>query len=952
MRGFTPAEWERLGPLLDQALDLDQTAREAFIEREALEDPQLKRDLDELVEAASVTDGFLDVSGGGGALALMGAELDDSESGLEEGSRIGPYRVLGELGHGGMGRVYMAERADGLWERRVALKVVRRDLPSGEIMDRFLYERRILARLDHPNIARLLDGGATDDGQPYFAMELVEGESILEYCDGRRLSIDQRLELFTHACDAVQYAHQSLVIHRDLKPSNIQVTDAGQLKLLDFGIAKVLSDSNTASPPAIALTQVGLPAMTPEYAAPEQLLGKTVTTATDVYSLGVLLYELLTGHRPYRFERQTPAEIERVVCGQVPIRPSAAVTRSETIHRPDGTTDTVTPEEVARARSARPDRLKRHLRGDLELIVLRALQKDPERRYPTADGLARDIRAFREGRPILARPEAWTYRLRTFTKRNKAGVAAGLVLAAVMGGGVWSTLWQASVASAEAARARNVKSVVLGIFDMFDPQTSPIDSVTGRDILEAGVARAETDLMGQPDTQAELFATFGTIYTRLSDYDRGLPLLERAIELRRQSHLRSDSVLANMIAGLGSALSEKGEYEQAEALHQESLAIRTRLFGAASPQVTRGMSGLASVLRGRGEYQVAISQYEEVLERDVSHYGDVHERVAEGLGELASTYWSAGLPRKARPYAEQALAMRIEVSGEEHVETATARSNLGTILLRLDDLEGADSLFQAVLAFDRRRFGEEHQYTATLKNNLAVVRREKGDLAGAETLFRAVVEYDIEKLGRRHRYTPIAMHNLLGVLRDQGSIAEAEALANEALEINLELYGERHVAVARSWADIASVQLAAGQPTSALRSYRRSLDLYHAADSTHPQVAEAQMGLAETLLRLGRGDESIEPLRLALARRIEVDGDAVRVADVRGLLGRALAETGALDEAEIQLTAALEGYRVFGWPRRLLEPARTALASLYRTQGRTAEARALEQEQVTTFATR
>lgn len=944
MRGFTPDEWHRLGPLLDQALDLDRSAREAFLEHIGNEDQQLKRSLDELIAAASFSDGFLDVSGGGGALALMGAELDDSESRLSEGSRVGPYRILRELGSGGMGRVYSAERADGLWERKVALKLVRRDLPSAAIMERFLYERRILARLDHPNIARLLDGGATQDGQPYFAMELVEGQSLLDFCDGRRLSIDQRLELFTHACDAVQYAHQSLVIHRDLKPSNIQITESGQLKLLDFGIAKLLSAAGDASQPTITLTQVALPAMTPEYAAPEQLLGKTVTTATDVYSLGVVLYELLTGHRPYRFERQTPAEIERVVCGQQPIRPSAAVTRSETIHRADGSTDTVTPEDVADARSVRPDRLKRHLRGDLELIVLRALQKDPQRRYPTADSLARDIRNFREDRPVVARPEGLTYRLNRFVARNKAGVAAAALLTIVLAGGIWTTLWQASVASSEAAHAGNVKSVVLGIFDMFDPETNPIDSLTGRDILEAGVARAESDLTGQPDTQAELFATFGTIYTRLSDYERGLPLLERAVQLRRRTHPRGDSVLATMIADLGLALSEKGEFAEAEELHQEAFDIRTQIFGTASPQVSRSVSGIASVLRGRGEFDEAIARYEEVLERDLSHYGESHEYVAEDLGELAETYRGAGRPREARPYAEQALTMRIAVSGEEHVETATARNNLGTILLSLGDLDGADSLFRAVLEFDQRRFGDKHQYTATVKNNLAVVRREKGDLVGAEALFRDVVDYDIEELGRRHRYTPIAMTNLLGVLRDQGSVVEAEGLGREALEINMDLYGERHVAVAGSWASIGSVQLAAGRPAAAEVSYLRSLEIFRAADSTHSAMATAETGLGETLLRLGKGSEAVAPLTNALVRRLEATGEGAAVADTRALLGQALMETGDLEQAEEELAAALQSYRVVGWPRRHVEPTQTALARLFRMQGRESEASALERE--------
>ena len=939
MIGFSPEEWHRLGPLLDRALDLEGPERADFLERTGREDPALRDELDRLVRAATVSDGFLDSGQVAEALAILGADLEHEAPDFPPGSRVGPYRILEDVGRGGMGRVYSAERADGLWERRVALKLVRRDLPSREILDRFLYERRILARLAHPNIAAMLDGGATEEGQPYFAMELVEGMPLTEYCDAHRLTIERRLDLFLRACDAVQYAHQSLVIHRDLKPSNIQVTEDGQVKLLDFGIAKILDPAQDATPPSVTLTGVaGVQAMTPEYAAPEQLLGQRVTTATDVYSLGVLLYELLTGHRPYRFERQTPAEIERVVCGSQPPRPSAVVTRTETIHKRDGTTETLHPADVAAARGARPERLKRRLKGDLELIVLKALQKDPERRYPTADALARDIRRFREGRPVRARPEALTYRLSRFVARNKAGVGAAAILALVLTAGVTATVWQASVASAEAARAGNVRNVIVGLFDMFDPQTMPIDSLSGRDILEAGVARAEADLVGQPDIQSELLATFGQIYTRLSDYDRGLPLMQEAIRLRRSVAPAGDSVLARILTAYGTALSEKGEYEEARRVHDESLAMRRRLFGADSPEATRGMAGIAGVLSGMGQYDSAITAYEEVLERDLSHHGDVHAFVAEDLGALASAWRSAGRPRDAEPYARAALEMRLEVSGSEHVETATAMNNLGTILYRQGDLAGADSLFRKVLEFDVRRFGDRHQYTATVRNNLAVIKRERGHLSEAEALFRAVVEYDLEALGRRHQYTPVAIRNLTGVLRDLGRVDEADRWAREAMEINRDLYGDDHQEVGKSWELVGSVQRAAGQHSEAEGSYLRALDILEQRAPDHADMATTLLGYGELLLDLGRVGAAVPHLERALAVRKDALGDGPATAQAEVRLGEALTRQGRLNEAEAHLRSALQRYSSMAWSHRNHFAAVEALASVWQLQGRTAEA--------------
>jgi serine/threonine-protein kinase len=385
---ITPAEWERVAAVLDGALDLSRSEWPAYLQQACGGDDQLRARVERLLEAGLRTDGLLDTPPSAWLTAII---ADNGESALPQ-TRFGPFRAIGILGHGGMGTVYLAERADGEFEQRVALKVIRPGIDSKEILRRFLSERQILARLQHPNIARLLDGGRSEDGQPWFALDLVDGEAITAYCDARQLPVPRRLELFEEVCEAVAHAHGTEVIHRDLKPSNILVTAMGRVQLLDFGIAKLLREGDPSE-----LTLTGLRIMTPDYAAPEQVRVERVTPATDIYALGAVLYELLTGYRAHNFTRYPPtvAEIERVVCTEDPEAPSSIVTHivaTEQFRR----IAKRTPEEVARARGTEPERLHQQLKGELDRIVLTALRKQPDQRYPSVAALLADVRTCRQ----------------------------------------------------------------------------------------------------------------------------------------------------------------------------------------------------------------------------------------------------------------------------------------------------------------------------------------------------------------------------------------------------------------------------------------------------------------------------------------------------------------------------------------------------------------------------
>ena len=480
----------------------------------------------------------------------MDAPLTDSPGAeqLATGARVGDYEVVRHLGSGGMGSVYLAVRADRRYRKEVAIKILKRGLDSEEILRRFRQERQILASLDHPNVARLLDAATSDAGQPCFVMEYVEGTRIDRYCDDRRLSIRERLELFRTVCDAVQAAHRGLVVHRDLKPGNILVTTEGAPKLLDFGVAKLLDPDSF--PQTVVPTALPYHPMTPDYASPEQVRGEAITTASDVYSLGVLLYRLLTGHRPYRVDLRRPAEMERVICEVEPEKPSATTSSSR-----DGT---ATSETRPRAEGS-PEKLRRRLAGDLDTIVLKALAKEATHRYGSVFQLSEDLRRHLEGLPILARRPTFGYRAGKFLRRYRAGVAMACLSVALLLAGIATTTWQAQIARSERARAESEKAVaeeavsfMETLFEIADPSQAKGETVTALEILEKGAERF-AELEDQPQVQARLMDSIGRSYQGLGLYEEAARQLEEALETRRRvlgdDHLETAETLDNL-AGL------------------------------------------------------------------------------------------------------------------------------------------------------------------------------------------------------------------------------------------------------------------------------------------------------------------------------------------------------------------------------------------------------------------
>jgi serine/threonine-protein kinase len=747
--------WPEVKSLLEQALEVPPEERPALFVRLGAE-PALVAEVQALLALEDQAAGFIDEP-------LFSFEQPAPE--LETGRLLGHWRLLRPLGTGGMGAVYLAKRDDGAFDLTAALKLLKTGLDTEELIARFEAERRILARLIHPNIARLLDGGTAEDGRPYLVMEHVEGEPIDVHCDRHRLSTRARLELFRSVCSAVQLAHQNLVVHRDLKPANILVTSDGTVKLLDFGIAKLLAPQQDVGDTAPTLVQGRAP-LTPRYASPEQfLLGEPITTASDVYSLGVILYELLTGHRPYRLDALSQTEMERVVCGAVPPRPSTVVRRSEELATADGGRLLLTPDAVAGVRESDPVRLSRRLAGDLDTILLTALRKEPGRRLASAGQLSEEIRLYLAGLPIGSRPDSFGYRAGKFLVRHAFGVtvAAGALalLLAFAGAMTWQRA-EIAARSREVARERDrtkaTKEFLLDLIGQADPRRAKGQEITVRQVLDqrAGTLPGETTL--DPATRADLLDALGVAYRSLGQFEKAGPLLREALALRRRALGDEHVQVAESLHDLANLERELHHPAEAERLTRQALAIQRRAFPQGHRDLARGLNNLASLLREK----------------------------ADAAGKSGGP-----LLAEAEVLAREGLAMKLRLFGENNAEVALSLNTLAAILVREGRLAEAEPLVRQSIALRRALDGSLSPGLAKAINNLAILLEDEGRLAEAEKLSR-------DSLAMRRQLYPEGHQELVGSLESlsdlrtrQGDKVEAAALLREAQEMAKRLEGDR-----------------------------------------------------------------------------------------------------------------------------------------------------------------
>lgn len=795
--GSSSAEWARIDALFDEALDLPPDGWAAFIAERCADEPAIGEAVLRLLEATLETRSFLESTNSLVSGPLLGEVADalERESAVASQSVVPKYRLLREIGRGGTGTVYLAERENADFGQRVALKLLRRGLDTDDIVRRFMAERRILGSLSHPGIATLIDGGATEDGRPFLVMEYVEGEPITAYCDRHRLGIGERLRLFTEVAAAVQYAHRNLVIHRDLKPTNILVTAEGSIKLLDFGIAKLLSpDQDDASRPH---TRTGVRPMTLRFASPEQVSGDPITTATDVYQLGVLLYMLLTGRHPLEADLASPAALERAVRESEPTRPSVAVGQAPSARTATSVTleeASVTHEEVsavapataaqlARLRGTEPGRLRRALRGDLDVIVLKALRKEPERRYASADAMVADIERHLRGLPIRARPDTLGYRARSFARRQPMLVALIALALASAGVYIWTLTNHArrleaerNRARLEAAKAEQVRDFLIDLFRVADPSETRGHTVTAREILDAGAQRIRTELHDQPALKAELLTTMATVYLGTSLHGRARPLIEEALELREATDPRDSAAIALNLHQLANAVARTDRRDAIE-YFERALAAAERAYGPDAPQV-------AAVLRNYAlNLDPADPERWRLFDRALAILRDGEDDVREELATLlaATTYGAPDTLFDGIARLREALEIRRELYGEEHPLVATSLSDLA-LALEPSDPESAEAMMRHALEIHRNAAGESHTTTLTLANNLAGLLRDRGELDEAESLYREVLRIRRAEFGGEPVLIAYPAYGLGQVLLARGRPGEAEPLLREVAE--------------------------------------------------------------------------------------------------------------------------------------------------------------------------
>jgi serine/threonine-protein kinase len=815
----SPERWRRINDTLDEALDLAPELRAGFLARSCGDDAALRTEVEQLLRSCESTGGLLDAPAPGLAAALAGG----GEPGLPEGTLVGPYRIVRELASGGMGTVYLAERDDPRLRQRVALKMVRQGLHADYLVRRFLEERQILASLEHPGIARLMDGAVTPAGVPWFAMEYVEGVPLDEYCDRHRLGVDERLRLFAQVCEAVQYAHRNLVAHRDLKPCNILVTESGQPKLLDFGIARLVAGG---APAADDRTGIGPRLLTPEYASPEQLRGEPVSTATDVYSLGVILYQLLTGRRPYRPRGESRWELPGALLGP-PERPSAVAAAREDVG------------EAAAARGTTPARLARRLAGDLDAIVLKAMRPEPGQRYATAEQLAADLRRHATGLPVAARVDTRWYRVRKFVSRHRAGVAASLAALVLLMGFAVVTRVQAMRIAAERDRAQQVESFLLGLFDRSDLYQGSTRAVTVRDLLDRGAA--EIADVRQPEVRWRLQLALGHAYYGQGDYGRAIALLDSSYTALRKLRGERDQETIAIANQLANVLRVAGRYDRAQALYRVILDARRREMGAESVEVARSLNGLAMVLRMQGRYAEAERLLREALAIDRAHARDAPTGLPQTLNNLGHVMRESGRLREAEALHRESLAVRRAVWGPEHFEVTVSLANLAGVLRDRGDQAGADTLYRQVLALRRRLAGEEHPDLAMDRAGYAQLLHLRGDLEGAEVLYRRALDVQRRVLPPGHALTATTLTGLGALLVVRNRPADALPLLEEALAARRTALPPGHWYVAETESALGACLSALGRPAEGEPLLVRSAVVLESALGRESTLARAAL---------------------------------------------------------------------------------------------------------------
>ena len=898
--------WKRVEALLNEALDIRQEDRSAFLDRSCAGDPQLRREVDSLLASVDKSVGFIERP-----LQQVAQLLTEESEG--PGSRIQAYELLKLIGEGGMGKVYLAARADDQYSKQVAIKLLQAGFAQTTAMLlRFRSERQILADLDHPNIARLLDGGATPSGLPFLAMEYVDGIAIHEYCRQNRLSIEERLRLFITVCGAVDYAHKHLVVHRDIKPANILVTKEGAPKLLDFGIAKLVDPEDGTAAETRTVDRL----MTPEYASPEQITGSAVTTATDVYALGVVLYELLSGSRPFNLGTMTPMELYRAICERDPEAPSTRAVKAD----------------VPRAVAAEK------IDGELDNIVMMAMRKEPGQRYRSARDLGDDITAYMNGYPVRAKTATLGYRSTKFIRRNRAAVAvAALAIVALVGFSIRMAVLERRARQQQAIAERE-SGFLSSIFAASMPIQARGNQVSARDLLDRGLQRVDRELSSEPEAQAAMLQSIGRSYHALGLYDQAKPLLQRAYQLRKNLFGDGDLKTAESAEDLATTDRLQSEYADAEKLFRASLAVREKKLGPNDPLVAQSLSDLgdcltqenrdseaepllrralaifrktndpggadtrgylALILQRAGNFSEAASLRQEQAEIYRQTQGSDSPDYLMTMHNLAASLIDNGDLLDAEKSERQVIEIRRKVD-PGHPDMGYSLNNLGWILLEEGNWEEAEPFLRENLEITAK-FGSKSDRIATAQNNWGHYSQEKGDYAGAYASYGEALSKMIELRGPESWQVAKVRSNLGQLKFDERDYAGADVELTSVLALVRKLGGDEHPQVAAALIALAEAKMFEGQSTAAEPLLRQALSIREKRlNPGRPAIMLAQVRLGESLTAQGRAAEAEPLLRQALRSAVGSTFPLVRwqTGEAEGALGECLSTLGREPEAD------------------------------------------------------
>lgn len=871
--------WQRLRRLFTQSGRLPPAERRAWLDAECADEPELVDEVLELLGSSAVA--------GSGIDEIVDAAAADYAGALPEGERIGPYRVLDTLGRGGMGQVYLAERADDEFRQRVAIKTVGWLGAAPEIVARFRAERQILADLQHPHIARLLDGGHSDAGTPYLVMEFVDGEAITDWCDARSLALADRLDLFLKVCDAVRYAHRKLIVHRDIKPTNILVDADGNPKLLDFGIAKLLEPGSDAEP---FVTRADMRVLTPEYASPEQVRGEAATTATDVYGLGMLLYQLLTGRFPYEVAGATSPEIADMICNTEPTAPSTAVVRG----------GDALPMPLSRTQLAKT------LSGDLDNIVMMALRKEPERRYESVRDLARDVEHYLALRPVSARTPSLGYRAARFMSRNRTAVAAGTAaVLAIVAMTAWYThrlAIERDIAMQERRTAEAATDFMIDLFEVSDPGQSLGETLTAREVLDSGAEKLRGGLADTPVVRARLLQTLGMVYERLGLYDEAEGFLEESAELSRRVLPRTNETQIRGLEQLAWIAYRREDWARSSEFAREALELRESLVGPDDPSLAEPLNHLGTAAYWMDDMDASLRYYHRALAL-LNAASDEEQLIekARTLNHLGIVYAYIGRSDDAEEAYLASLDLRLSLFDARHPLIGAAKANLAAFYHGRADFETARTFATEALEIDRAVLGDEHVDVAHDLGLLAGISSGLGDYNAAERYARESADTWGAALGRQHSRYGSALDTLANAQMELGRLDEALATAEASYIVLAGANGPEHTFTADALYTRGRIRYRRGEYAAA------KPDIEKAYEIRSGQLGEANASTRNALtlmsrIELGLGNtqtaESHAERLLALVEANEPD-NRVYLRRALTTLREAVAAAGDADRLQV-----------------------------------------------------